>query len=70
MVWAGLTATTIIGPHFFEGRVTGAVYCDMLENVAIPQMLAKGMDLGVTWFQQDGAPVHIVQRVSCNLRFT
>lgn len=58
-VWGGVVGDYVIGPHFFEGRVTGQVYLDFLQNnmpqlmVHIPNEVRER-----SWFLHDGAPVH------------
>lgn len=48
-VWCGLTNAGVIGPFFFhEKTVTGAVYLDMLENYAMPQ-IPHGYHLPARW---------------------
>ena len=58
-VWCGLIDNCVIGPYFFEEKLTGKIYADFLmyelpllvENVSERTLLRM-------WFQQDGAPPH------------
>ena len=36
--WCGIVADHVIGPYFFEGRLTGQVYANFLQNVR-PQLM-------------------------------
>lgn len=55
-VWCALLHDRIIGPFFFaEATITSAVYLDMLQQYAVPQLLQYHPDVV---FQQDGAPPH------------
>lgn len=58
-VWCGIVGNQIVGPHFFQGTVTGPIYTDFLKNV-LP-LLLQNVNLQlrqVMWFQHDGAPPH------------
>lgn len=55
-VWCGLMINRIVGPFFFqEPTVDGAIYLDMLEQFAVPQITDLQPNV---MFQQDGAPPH------------
>uniref|UniRef100_A0A1B6LRF1 DUF4817 domain-containing protein n=1 Tax=Graphocephala atropunctata TaxID=36148 RepID=A0A1B6LRF1_9HEMI len=57
--WCGIIGNRIIGPHFFEGNLTGDTYNYFLNNV-LPNLL-MGLPNEVRqrmWLQQDGAPPH------------
>ena len=58
MVWCGLTSSGIIGPYFFEEKVTGESYLAMLEQFLWPKIKQKRL-----WFQQDGAPAHYASKM-------
>ena len=59
MVWAGILEDQIVGPYFFDGKVTQESYLDMLQSYLegilnnLPQPQRSSM-----FFQQDGAPPH------------
>ena len=36
--WCGIVGDHVIGPYFFEGRLTGKVYANFLQNV-LPQLM-------------------------------
>lgn len=58
-VWAACLGPYIIGPHFFEGSLTGVRYLDFLQNT-LPELL-ENVPLNIRqnmWFQHDGAPAH------------
>lgn len=55
-VWAGVLGDRIIGPHFFEGNLTGEVYRNFLENEFQDLLPAEARRR--TWMMQDGARVH------------
>lgn len=70
-VWCGIINGQIIGPHFFEGSLTGVGYLDFLQN-ELP-ILLEDLDLGTRqqmWFQQDGAPPHWAHVVRNHLNAT
>ena len=57
--WSGIVGGHVIGPYFFEGRLTGQVNANSLQNV-LPQLM-EGVPLHVhmnMWMQHDGAPPH------------
>lgn len=56
-VWAGISSSGIMGPIFFEGIVTGAIYLNALRNTIVPQLQLRD-DFQTLYFQQDGAPPH------------
>ena len=60
-VWKGISVTTVCGPFFIEGNVTGENYLDMLEKCFLPQMFRRTARKAI--FQQDGAPAHYSRRV-------
>jgi len=67
-VWCGivndLLIDYIIGLHFFNGILTGAMYNDFLQNT-LPQPL-EDVDLATRqclWMQQDSAPSHYARNV-------
>lgn len=64
-VWAGIINNRIIGPYFFEGTLTGAIYLEFLQTFLIPELRRLFPDtVNPTeinrniWFQQDGATPH------------
>lgn len=64
-VWGGVLGEYVIGPYFFERRVTGEVYLDFLEN-RLPELL-ENVPLNIRqrmWYLHDGAPVHHTQPIS------
>jgi hypothetical protein len=65
MLWAGMTATHMIGPYFFDGPVNIASYAEMLEVSLLPQLrdrrLVKDM-----WLQHYPAPAHFAH-TACNI---
>ena len=57
--WCGIVDDHVIGPYFFEGRLTRQVYANFLQNV-LPQLM-EDVFLHVhmhMWIQHDGAPPH------------
>lgn len=58
-VWGGIIGAFVIGPYFFEERVTGQVYLQFLRNELprlmniLPENVKNRM-----WYLHDGAPVH------------
>ena len=57
--WCGIVGDHVIGPYFVEGRLTGQVYANFLQNV-LPQ-LREDVPLHVhmnMWMHDDGAPPH------------
>lgn len=58
-VWGGIVGNFVIGPYFFENRVTGQVYFQFLQNELprlmniLPEYVKNRM-----WYLHDGAPVH------------
>lgn len=58
-VWGGIVGEHVIGPYFFDERVTGAVYLNFLQN-HLPVLLEE-VPLNIRrqmWYLHDGAPVH------------
>ena len=59
MVWAGLISHHIIGPCFINGRVTGQVYLQLLQQWVWPALQAiMGEEEEFVVFQHDGASAH------------
>jgi hypothetical protein len=46
---AGMTATSLIGPYFFDGSIDAVSYAGMLEAWLIPQHRDRGLMQDV-WF--------------------
>ena len=64
MVWCGILNGYSVGPHFFEGHVTGRSFLEMLED-DLPELL-EDVDLATRrrmWLQLDGAPPHFAHIV-------
>jgi len=59
-VWCGLSSRGLIGPFFFKGTVTGALYLDMLQTSILPAIRELYGDESF-YLQQDGAPPHYHQ---------
>jgi hypothetical protein len=57
MVWAGISSNRRVGPFFFEGRVTGDSYLEMLQEKMMP-IISEWDEFSNLTFQQDGAPPH------------
>ena len=63
-VWAALIGDgTMIGPYFFGGNVNGAAYLAMLNDFAIPELVAhygiqRNEAFRFLWWIQVGAPAH------------
>lgn len=58
-VWGGIIGDHVIGPYFFDGRLTGETYLNFLTQEM--GNLLENVDLHTRqnmWFQQDGAPPH------------
>ncbi|KAJ8910821.1 hypothetical protein NQ315_004681 [Exocentrus adspersus] len=67
-VWAGICGEYVIGPHFFEGNLTGNGYLQFLQNDLLQlQRHIPPDDLNRQWFQHDGAPAHSTLAISSNL---
>lgn len=63
-VWGAILGPYIIGPHFFEERLTGEVYLNFLRN-ELPVLLQQ-VDEATRqnfWLQHDGAPPHFQEHV-------
>ena len=57
--WCGIVGDHVIGPYFFEDRLTGQVYANFLQNV-LPQLI-EDVPLHVRmnmWMQHYVAPPH------------
>lgn len=63
-VWAGVVDDVLVGPHFFEGNLTGVKYLDFLQH-NLPQLLDQltQQQREELIFQQDGAPPHFTNDV-------
>lgn len=58
-IWCGVIGTRIIGPYFFERRLTGPIYAEFIIHI-LPQLL-EDVPLNVRlamWMQHDGALPH------------
>lgn len=58
-VWCGILDGKIVGPHFFDGNLNGAIYHQFLQYEL--QGLMENINLRTVremWFQHDGAPPH------------
>lgn len=58
-VWAGIVGQHLIGPYFFEGILTGAVYLRFLQTEL--ETLLENVPLNIIrrlWYMHDGAPPH------------
>lgn len=65
-VWAGICSSFIIGPYFFDERVSAQSYLNMLNTFAFPTIRNAGRPDGDSpdyWWQQDGAPPHFGNNV-------
>lgn len=64
-VWCGVIGRNLIGPYIFNGRLSGEIYLDFLQNQLfdllddVPLMTLRDMH-----FQHDGAPAHFDRRVT------
>lgn len=70
-VWGGILGDRVIGPHFFEERLTGEVYLQFLTDT-LP-ILLEDVPLNIRrdmWFQHDGAPAHSAHEVINHLDTT
>ena len=61
-VWCGLSVRGLIGPFFFEGIITGAVYLDMLQIRILPAIQILYGDQ-LFYMQVDGTLPHYHQDV-------
>jgi hypothetical protein len=62
LVWCAFSKNYTYGPYFFEDKVNGENYLDMLQNYFWKQH-TKVKDSQWYYFQQDGAPGHIAKSV-------
>jgi len=69
IVWCGILDGHIVGPHFFDGSVTGKSYVRMLRDV-LPRMFVDENTVQRMWLQQDGAPRHYARPVRDFLNLT
>jgi hypothetical protein len=57
--WVGIWSGGTVGPHFFEGPVTGDRYRTLLEEAVLPEVQhAPHFQNRQMIFQQNGAPPH------------
>ena len=66
-VWAGILGDRIIGPHVFNGPLTGNMYSAFLEWT-LPELL-EDVPLDIRrrmWYQHDGAPAHFLNCFTSN----
>lgn len=61
--WCGVVNDTLVGPHFFEGQLSGEVYLDFFRNILPNLLLAQNVDRRDLHFQHDGAPPHFSLQV-------
>lgn len=67
-VWCGMIDNQLIGPHTFEGKLTGDMYLHFLQN-ELPSLL-EDVPLKTRLrmvYQQDGAPPHYSRHVTQHL---
>lgn len=58
-VWGGIIGTTVVGPHFFDGHLNGAIYRNFLVNELAGLLEDVPLDVRANmWYQHDGAPSH------------
>ncbi len=57
-VWAAISATGLIGPFFFNENVNQHNYREMIRDFFLPELENLNRDLGLEFFQQDGATPH------------
>lgn len=59
-VWVGLLGTKVIGPYFYDGKLTARRYLNFLQNEFQDFLyeLTVAERLNYSYFQQDGAPPH------------
>jgi len=70
-VWCGIIDGFILGPKFYEGTLTGAMYLQFLEDELPDYLEDIPLDLRETmYFQQDGAPAHNSRIVNAFLNRT
>ena len=57
-VWLGLLGTKVIGPYFYDGKLTARRYLNFLQNEFQDFLyeLTVAERLNYSYFQQDGAP--------------
>lgn len=62
-VWCGIVDNVLIGPHFFDERLTGELYLNFLRTVVPDLLVAANVNRRGLFFQHDGAPPHFYQQV-------
>jgi hypothetical protein len=63
-VWCGILGNYLIGPHFFEGHLTGACYREYLQS-HLPLYLEDVLDIRChLWMQHDGAHPHATREIT------
>lgn len=67
-VWGGIIGAYVIGPHFFEERLTGTGFLEFLQN-DFPRLIEHLPDAvkNNMWLQLDGASVHFQRAVRSHL---
>ncbi|XP_069679831.1 uncharacterized protein [Periplaneta americana] len=69
-VWAGILCDHLIGPFFYDGRLTGDRYIHFLQH-ELPTLLEVPLQIRITmWYQHDGSPPHSALRVMDHLNDT
>ena len=57
--WCGIVGDHVIGLYFFEGRLTGQVFANSLQNVLLQLMEDVPLNVRMNMcVQHDGAPLH------------
>uniref|UniRef100_A0ABD2XHU5 Tc1-like transposase DDE domain-containing protein n=1 Tax=Trichogramma kaykai TaxID=54128 RepID=A0ABD2XHU5_9HYME len=57
-VWGGIVGDRLVGPHYFEGPLNGAMYIQFLQN-DLPRLLqGNPVPSAQMWFHQDCARPH------------
>lgn len=70
-VWCAISSEGIIGPYFFEENnhavtINSERYVNMIQQFLEPQL--EQINLGLVWFQQDGATAHTARNSMAVLR--
>lgn len=68
-IWCGLIGSTIVGPYFYHGTLTGQRYIEFL--IPLLEEFLDNVDLETRpniYFQQDGAPAHNYRAVPALLQ--
>lgn len=63
MAWTGIIGENVIGPYFFDDKLTAVSYLQMLNDLLLPELQRLNIGKNRIWFMPDGAKAHYAVQV-------